>query len=208
MDLATIIANIICVLDKKYAEHDDCIDIKQLRKICALYNTKKTRKTTGRIDDIEFSTPDYSKIDPKKCKDKKKTGKNNRVDSDLNTPEFKKVYTLFVKIVYTCFELNITILDDTDDAYVLKNNYCLLKAIKLAKKKLVIEHIDRLSKDKKTADIDIDAYEKYASSYISKLKICDKLIGWIDLFEKEDNLFNLILPYFYTYNKYIEEYEG
>lgn len=201
MDLSTIISNIICVLDTKYADHDDCIDIKQLRKICALYNPKKIRKPVGSVDDIEFSTPDYSKIEPKK-------GKKEKVKCDINTPEFKKVYTLFVKIVYTCFELNVSIFDDRDEAFIMKNNYCLIKAIKTTKKAMIQDHISKLSQQKKTGALEMNEYETYSSTFISKMKICDKLIGWIELFDTSDNLFNLILPYFYTYNKYIEEYEG
>lgn len=201
MDLSTILANIMHVIDEKYSDVDECVDIEQLRKICSLYNTKKIRKKSGNIEDVEFSTPDYSKIEPKK---NSKTKKN----VDINTPEFKKVYTLFVKIVYTCFELDIELFDTVNDSFVMKNNYYLLKAIRTAKRSLLVDHMSKLAKDKKKLDIDIDEYEKYVSLYISKIKICDKLYGWIDLFEKSDNLFNLILPYFYTYNKYIEEYEG
>lgn len=201
MDLSTILANIMHVIDDKYSDVDECVDIEQLRKICSLYNTKKIRKKSGNIEDVEFSTPDYSKIEPKKNSKAKK-------NVDINTPEFKKVYTLFVKIVYTCFELDIELFDTVNDSFVMKNNYYLLKAIRTAKRGLLVDHMSKLAKDKKKLDIDIDEYEKYVSLYISKIKICDKLYGWIDLFEKNDNLFNLILPYFYTYNKYIEEYEG
>ncbi len=113
--------------------------------------------------------------------------------------------------MYSCLKLDIEIFNfDSNNLATIKNNYQLLKSIESSKKKYIGDHIEILkSNQKKLLLTDMTAYEQYIKSdYLVKMKILNKLIGWISIFETNDNLFSLILPYFYTYTQYIEEYVG
>ena len=227
MKLSLMINEIMTIVSEKYSgTKSECFDIKQIRTLCRLYKQKSspvqpertqsshslseksgkgsrgTNQTSETItfSDIDFSTPDIKKI---------RSSKNKQIESNIGTPEFQKAYCLFIKILYSCLVLDVKIFDESDkDVITLKNNYQLIKSIEAERKRYVSEHIEILNKEKKRSVMNIQSYEKYANDYIFKIKILIKLAGWIDIFEKNDNLFALILPYFYTYSKYIEEYSG
>lgn len=207
MNLSSMISEIVQIIDRTYTHMDECLDIIQIKTFCKLYKSggtgsKSSSSSKVSLDDIDFSSPDINKI---KCKrDKKSTSK-------LNTVEFQRVYSLFIKILYSCLKLDIEIFNfDSNNLATIKNNYQLLKSIELSKKKYIGEHIEILkSNQKKLLSTDMTTYEQYIKSdYLVKMKILNKLIGWISIFETNDNLFSLILPYFYTYTQYIEEYVG
>ena len=109
--------------------------------------------------------------------------------------------------------MDIEIFDMSDEFATLKNNYKLTKSMEYRKKKLIEEHYLILKEQYKYMNKKLDDnYEAYVSEYILKIKIIDKMIGSIDsliqskVFERTDNLFSLIIPYFYTYVSIIEEY--
>lgn len=212
MKLSCMISEIIHIIDTQYEKYveEDCLDIHRIKKFCNLYKQKSitidTRITTTKhinLSDIVFSSPDVSKV----------TKNNNLKKNKLNTPEFNKIYTLFIKLLHACLKLKVeifTVSNKKDDIYcVIKNNYNLIKSIESSKKKIITDHINILQKQHKhISSINISEYETYLTEYVMKLKIFDRLISWVDVLEKNDNLCSLILPYFYTYTEYIEEYIG
>ena len=89
----------------------------------------------------------------------------------------------------------------------------LIKSLEMNKKTLIMDHINTLkSYCKKCYKNIYDEYINYSHDFIIKIKILEKIINSISslldshVFEKTDNLFSLILPFFYTYPEYIEEY--
>jgi hypothetical protein len=194
MKLSQMTSEIIDIINEKYP-HNKCFDIKQIKEFCKL--CKKNNSSDITLSDIDFSTPDIKKIKL-----------NKKVEAKINTPEFQKVYCLFVKIIYSCLMLHVEIFDKDDDIVTMKNNYKLMHSIEHRRRKYVSEHMEILNKEKKKSSINITVYEKYVSDYILKIKIINKLTGWLSILEKNDNLFSLILPYFYVYREFIEEYSG
>jgi hypothetical protein len=203
MNLSSMISEIILIIDQKYNTSDECLDIIKIKNLCKLYKSKSPDSKLS-LTDIDFSTPDINKIKHKKTKSTLK----------INTPEFQRIYSLFIKILYSCLKLGVDIFDtdsnNSNNPVTIKNNYQLIKSIELCKKKYILEHIEILkSGQKNLSSTDISSYEIYIKSdYLVKMKILNKLIGWINIFEKNDNLLSLVLPYFYTYTQYIEEYVG
>lgn len=201
MNLPSMISDIIQTVNQKYGDENECFDITQIKIFCKLCKTKNTTKSAIPLSDITFSTPDAKKINYKE---------NKQTLEKINTPEFQRVYCLFIKILYSCFKLEVEIFDVNKDNFAtIKNNYQLIKSIELCKKKYILEHIEILkSNQKKLSSTDLLVYEDYVAEYLVKMKILNKLIGWISILEKNNNLFSLILPYFYKYTQYIEEYVG
>jgi hypothetical protein len=211
MKLSNMICEILSIINRKYSKYkkEECFDITQIKTFCKLHKQKNldnvANDSTVSLTDINFSSPDIKKIKP--CTKSKQSSFN------INTPEFMRVYSLFIKILYSCLILEVDIFHEDDSGddnnfVTLKNNYQLIRSINICKKKYIGDHIDVLNKQKKNAVINIISYEKYVNEYLCKIKILDKLCRWISIFEKNDNLFSLILPYFYTYTEYIEEYVG
>lgn len=206
-----MISEIINIVNTKYSKYNtkECFDITQIKNFCNLYKPKNI-STTGpdiTLSDIDFSSPNISKV---KISSNIKNNSKQVAGSKLGTIEFQKMYNLFIKLLYSCLKLDIEIFNENSDTFcVIKNNYQLIKSVEIQKKKFVLEHINILKNHcKNISKTDTNAYEKYVTEYILKMKIVDKLIGWINIFEKNDNLFSLILPYFYIYTEYIEEYIG
>lgn len=213
MDLSLMISSIITTIDNKYGDDNESLDIKQIKTFCKLHKPDNTdnnsKKKYSSLSYIDISTPDEDKL-PKKPRKKQ---------LKINSPEFMKIYSLFIKIVYSCLKLDVNIFNtelsdskkksDCDNLVTIKNNYQLIKSIELCKKKCIKEHIIVLEqKQKRISSTDTNEYEKYVKEYLIKIKILNRLIGWINIFENNNNLFSLLLPYFYKYTQYIEEYVG
>ncbi len=206
-----MISEITHIIDEKYSKYNEkeCLDIVQIKNFCGLYKSKNIPNSSNNkmtLSDIDFSSPGIDKI-------KKNNSKTRQNISKLNTIEFQKIYSLFIKLLYSCLKLNVDIFNeksDNDNIFcTIKNNYQLMKSIDSCKKKFIGEHIDILKNQyKNMSTSDINSYENYIKEYLLKLQIFGRLTGWINIFEKNDNLFSLILPYFYTYTEYIEEYTG
>lgn len=199
-------SGIIKIIDEQYSEisDDDCLDIFHIKSICKLYNAKGIAGKTITLSELNFSTPEFKKAPPKSSRKK---------HDFLKTPEFTKKYAFFIRIIYACLKINVTIIDQTDDVMTLKNNYHLIRSLELTKKQLIIEHLGLLKNYCKNITNKIDSdYELYVKNFTSKVKIIDKIMISInklikaDVFEKTDNMLSLLLPYFYTYTEFIEEY--
>jgi len=197
-------SGIIKLLNEKYNKNviQDCLDITQIISICNLYNNNDNNSSTSiSLNDIDFSSPVF-----------KKTSKKN--SNILESKEFKKKYSFFVKIIFACLKTNVEIFDIVNESIIFKNIYALLKSIELAKKKLIMEHIEILKNHHRSIaqKIDESYFDDYIPGFIAKNKVIDKILETIKKLIKEgivnntDNLFTLVLPYFYTYTKYIEEY--
>lgn len=124
--------------------------------------------------------------------------------------EFKKKCVYFIEILYATLKLDVEIFNITKNIMTLKNNYELIKSLKRSHKSATLDHIEVL---KKIVSTNIsDNYEQYSADYISKCKILKQIIDDISklielkVFEQTDNLLTLIIPYFYTYIKIIENY--
>lgn len=208
MEIRNIAPSIVKILKEKYATlvKDECMDLLQIINICTLYKTKSVESEVT-IQDIQFSSsPEFVKVNPK-------THKKKKQEEILQSTEFKQKYDFFIRIIFSCLKMEIEIFDMTDNFATLKNNYKLMKSMEHRKKKLIEGHYLILKEQYKniTKKLDIE-YETYVSEYILQIKIIDKMIGSInrliqtEVFEKTDNLFSLVIPYFYTYVGIIEEY--
>ena len=207
MEISRMSMGIIKIINRKYSEYiNDYLDIKHIKNICELYKFKQNTNNSIGLSEINFSTPDFKKS----TNDKK--NKNNQAEI-LKSHEFIKKYAFFIRIIYACLKIDVNIFDIKNNIITLKNNYLLIKALELKKKELLVEHINTLKNQYRNISqkISID-YESYYENYLMKIKIIDKISGSIGrliklgVFEKTDNLLTLILPYFYTYSEYIEEY--
>lgn len=203
MDIVKMASNINKILDKKYFKsYNKCIDFIQLKNICSIYKNT-TNNSTISLNDIDLKSPDF-----KKCKTKTKD--KNIMESE----DFKKKYAFFIRIFYSCLKMNIEIFDLKDNILILKNNYILLKSISNAKKKIISEHIEELKYYQKSIKKNIrDDYNNYVQNFIVKIKILEKITIFINklidnaIINRNDNLFTLILPYFYKHEKFIEVYK-
>jgi len=205
--------SIVKIIKEKYSSfvNNECMDLTQIINICIMYKNKNKATTTEifhepALEDVHFSSPIFEKINPKNTKKKKH-------DEILNSEEFRKKYDFFIKIIFTCLKMNIDIFDITGDFATLNNNYKLAKTMEHNKKKIIEEHYLLLKEQHKHVNQKLDIiYEKYVFSYILKIKIIDKMIESINIlvknnvFDRTDNLFSLIIPYFYNHRNIIEEY--
>lgn len=206
METSNMSSGIIKLLNEKYDSEvvQDCLDITQLIGICNLYNSDdKCASASVSLGDIDFSSPTFKK-------------KSKSTANILESKEFKKKYAFFVKIIFACLKTNVELFDVTDscNTVVIKNIYSLVKSIELTKKKLIMEHIELLKICHRSIAQKIgDTYfDEFIPNFIAKNKVIDKILESIKKLIKmgtinnTDNLFTLVLPYFYTYTKYIEEY--
>lgn len=203
MEVVKMANNINKILDKKYFKsYNTCIDFIQLKNICSIYKNSADNNSVS-LKDIDLKSPDF-----KKCKTKTKN--QNIMESE----DFKKKYSFFIRIFYSCLKTNVEIFDLKDNILILKNNYILLKSINNAKKKIISEHINELKRYQKSIKKTIDEeYSNYVQNFIMKIKILEKITIFINklidnsIINKNDNLFTLILPYFYKHEKFIEVYK-
>lgn len=209
MELSRMSSGIIKMINLKYNKiiDDDCLDIMQIKNICSLIKTKQTISTNKSISlsEINICSPDFKKMNTKINKKKQ--------NDILKSTEFTKKYSFFIRILYSCLKIEIEIFNTDNNIITLKNNYQLIKSLELHKKYLINEHTSILKSQYKNITHPIDSqYENYCKGFITKIKIIDKVMLYInrlvdnDIFGKTDNLLSLILPYFYTYTEFIEEY--
>ena len=216
--------------------YDDCIDVIHLNKICNIYkrNVTKDQKSTEissnvtsmTIENIEFSSPNFKNT----LGNKKKHSYNI-----LKSEEFTKKYRCFIRIIYACLKMDVEIFDINNNKkekiikksgsksnkpvkkkqnfLTLKSNYYLLRAILDKKRALISNHIIVLKEQYNNISIFITtAYQEYMMEFYQKIKILDKLAQFIEkivadqVVDQTDNIFELILPYFYVYQEFIEEY--
>lgn len=204
--------NIIINLTKKYELYlkNECIDIIQLKDICNLFKIKNKVEENVSLNEIDCGSPNFKSVSPKNGTNKKTYKSTEEI---LFSEEFRKKYDFFIKIVYVCMRMDVEIFNITDEIATFKNNYQLLKSLECYKKQLIEEHFKLLKKQYKNISQKIDTdYESYFSSYITKIKKTDQITSLINklivsnTLEKTDSLLTLILPYFYSYTEYIEEY--
>ena len=208
MNLASMSMGIIKTITKHYSDYDDdeCLDIMQIKNICNIYKINQSGNNINSVmlGDINFSSPEFKKASPKSKK------KNQ---TDIRSDEFKKKHSFFIRILYACLKIEVELFDVEDNIVTLKNNYHLCRALEARKKTLIMDHLNILKTQYKNISQPINAeYEEYYKAYIMKIKIIDKIISSINklikssVVEKTDNLLTLILPYFYVYPEFIEEY--
>lgn len=229
MDLSRMLNGIIRMINKKYPDNveEECLDIVQLKNICNLYKPKNVNNdvqfssSSSVLETFNLSSPKFTKP-IKKSSNAKSNAKSATKSSENNLKNkmkilksdiFQKKYIFFVRIIYCCLKMNVQIMDDDSDLITLKNNYQLIKSIENKKKKIITDHINILHLQCKNITTSIGPdYDSYVRKYLVKIKILDKVIYSIkklinaEVLELTDNLFSLILPYFYTYTVYIEEY--
>lgn len=201
-------SNKIVKIIKKY--DDNSFDINQIKNICSLYKNKSSKNNSLTLDEIIITSPEFKKekINP------------HQIDI-LKSKNFLNKYSFFIKILYACFKIDIELFDNINGILILKNNYKLIKTLIIKKKFLITEHICilknqylNISKNIKEENVqrNLEEYDEYIYNYIAKIKIIDKIMYYLNkliefnILKKTDNILSLILPYFYTYNNYIEEY--
>lgn len=203
MDIKSMANGIIQIIKDSYSEfiENESIDIIQLMNICDLY--KGSGNKSVELNDITFSSPNFV--------NEKLNNKTN--ENILNTEEFKKKYAFFVRIIYSCLKMNIDIFTVINGVAVLKNNYNIIKSLCSKKKELLTQQINLSKHLIKNIDKPVsDDYEETITDITMKIKIIDKITGSINklistnVFANTDNLFTLIIKYFYVYTQFIEEY--
>lgn len=208
MEITRMSSGITKIINERYADFIDneCIDIVQIKNICNLYKNKNKSKNIKSItlSELIISSPDLKKTVSRKSKNQY---------SILKTEEFEKKYNFFVKIIYSCLKMNIDIFDVNENVLTLKNNYELNKALVTKKKQILLEHMSYLKKYYKKVSQEVDTeYESYVMEYITKIKIIERIKKSINklintgVLSKSDNMLTLILPYFYKYTEFIEQY--
>ena len=215
MELSRMSMGIIKIINKSYNEYidEECLDIIQIKNICNLYKVNPVAQNKSgtntqnsvTLSEINFSSPEFKKVS---------NVKNKKKQADiLKSNEFIKKYSFFIRILYACLKIEIDIFDINNNIVTLKNNFQLLKAIEVRKKRLIADHIAVLKNQYKNISQKIDTdYENYCNNNLTKIKIIDKIMGSINkliksgILDKTDNFLTLILPYFYTYTEFIEEY--
>lgn len=202
MDLHITARNIVRVLEEKYSEYIEAgsIDITQIINICNVDDGEESVNSIE-LSDIEFSTPEFSNTNIKKHSTTKKS------------KEFKRRYAFFVKLLYACLKLRVRIFSISGDTMILKNNHNLIKALDSKKKKLIDEHIQLLQNQRSNISNRLtEKYPGYIERFVTKIKIIEKVIASLEsiiedgIIDRCDNLLKLLLPYFYVYTEYIEEY--
>lgn len=212
MQLSKLSLGIIKLINRKYDNQSisESLDIKTTIDICKIYNDKNENIESISLTDIKLSSPDFIKGSPQK---KLKTKFNSKKDTAIYSSDFQKKYAFFIRIIYSCLKMNIEIFTETTDSIIIKNNYKLIKTLESKKKELIKKHINVLDAQYKnpTKYID-DNYNLFFTDNNLKINMIDnilkslrKLIN-LDIFNESDNLFTLIVPYFYKYTEYIEEY--
>ena len=207
MELSCISKSIIKIIDEKYSDFfdEECLDITQIKNICNLYKVKLEDHNSIELNDINFSSPNFEKYNSKS-----QTKKQTEI---LKSKEFTEKYSFFIKQLYACLKMNIEIFNIYDGIVTLKNNYQLIKALETTKKEIINDHQVVLKNQHKNISRLLDQkYEIFVHNYIRRIKIIDKISISIskliqnEVFDKTDNLLTLILPYFYSYSEFIEEY--
>ena len=207
MEIPKMATNIIEMLSTQYKKfiENECIDMKQIINICNLYKVPK-KKCTVPVGDIEIVSPDFRKLT--------KGGKYTLSDV-LSSAEFKKKYDFFVSVMFSCLKIQIDIFDINGDIAVMKNNYRLIKSLEAMKKKMIDKHCTVLKHQSKNISQQVGPeYIDFFNEQINIIKIIDRILYSINklinasVLHKTDNLFSLLLPYFYTYTEYIEEYNS
>lgn len=206
METSRMSANIVKILNKHFAKYirNECFDIIQIKNICNLYNNSTGKNSSITLSEINFSSPEFTKYNH--------TVNKNHLDI-LKTQEFIKKHAFFIKVMYACLKLNLEIFFLEEEFITLKNNYEIIKTLESTKKQLIHEHINILKSQYKDVSKKIsDNYDDYLNDYLIKIKIIDKIHALINgliksnILESQDNLLSLILPYFFTYPEFIEEY--
>src|SRR5436190_2085244 len=113
MELARMATGIIKIIDKEYDQHvdDECLDIIQIKNICNLYKTKNNSVNSISLSEISFSSPEFKKV-------ANKIDKKNQAGV-LKSEEFVKKYSFFIKNLYACLKMGITIFDINDNILTL-----------------------------------------------------------------------------------------
>ncbi|MEM0354202.1 MAG: hypothetical protein QXW79_01335 [Thermoplasmata archaeon] len=211
---------IIRMINKKFTKYlkYECLDIIQIKNICSLYKKKTVDEKSISPSEIDFSSPEKietTDFGARLSSNNPKIRENDmkKEDNILKSKEFVKKYKFIIKVLYVCLKIDVDIFDIGDNMVTIKNNYQLIKSLINKKRKLIMEHINVLREHYQNIEKQIDVeYENYHNSYLSKIRLVDKLINYINklvdfgILKKTDNLLTLILPYFYNYTKYIEEY--
>ncbi|MEM3063071.1 MAG: hypothetical protein QW303_05985 [Nitrososphaerota archaeon] len=213
------------MIDRKFTkfQQSECLDIIQIKNICSLYKKKTDDEKSVSLGEVDFSSPEkidsvdsgasLSSNDLFKSKLNIRQSNKKKEDNILRSKEFVKKYNFIIKVLYVCLKIDVDIFDIGDNMVTIKNNYRLIKSLANKKRKLIMEHINVLKDHYQNVEKQIDVeYEKYHDSYLSKIRLVDKVIGYINklvdfgVLKRTDNLLTLILPYFYNYANYIEEY--
>lgn len=220
MEIASMAAGIIDIINTEYADYADCIDITKIKELCNMCESDDDIQTLS-LNDIELSSPAFKKDVQKSRKQSSRKGASSKsARKSKRTPvpeskEFFKKYGFFIKMVYSCLKLEVEIfeLHSEDNIMIMKNNYHLIKTLEKTKCKFLIQHMAILKTQYKRISEPIDdEYQSYVRGYLVKMRILDRVIRNMrrlvesETLDKRDNLLTLLLPYFYKKMDFIEEY--
>lgn len=204
-NISRLTFKIIDILNEKFPKKDnlECDDVKRIYDICNLYKIDfiNSNNSTSEIDlNVNEIECNISRINSSEF---------------INTNEFITKYNFFVRIIYFSLKLDIEIFSIKENIIILKNNYNFIKYLNIRKKKILTNHIKYLEKVSSNNDKTIpDNFVEYQNDKINSIVIINKIINAINNLNKKnilksnDNLLVLILPYFYSKEEVIEEYNG
>lgn len=190
-------------------------DVRRVRDMCQLYlpsdldpdidtstsDDSDSRKQISRPGDMFFDSPKFQPY------------QESNIDS-LRSQEFINKHTFFVKVVYVCLQLSISIFASHKSGALVLLSYRELKvAIYARKKELLGEHIAILKKQHRSPSKDYSSeYNAYCQDFQSRVDTIHKILRAIDdiiskgIATKQDNLLSMLLPYFRAKERFIERY--
>lgn len=210
MQQSHMILRIIKTLDTKYKHiSPDCLDMSTLRNMLQIYDYSSSFSDTETLElsEINLECEEIKQISSLTLK--------KQIINKLQTDEFLKKYDSFIKIIYMCLKLDISIFNTKSKNIVLiKTNKVLLESLSMHKRQVMKEHLSIIKEQYKFIDQEInDDYLTFVKICVSKMKAIDRLSIKIrrlieEKYVKEnDSVLNIVLPYFYNKIKYIEEYK-
>jgi hypothetical protein len=190
--------SIINILNTKYTKYVGCdnIDVEHLVNICSLYKNKDNTPATI----IKVPMPTFTK-------DIEIAGTQREI---LESDEFTKKYSYFVNIIYACLVTDVDIFEENATGVTMKNIYKIRRSIKIEYKKNVQE-MSRTTM-KLLQDLQVEDYLDIVNGFTNKITVMNNMLTSLNKiitvgnYSNSDNLFVLILPYFYKYTEYIEIY--
>jgi len=192
-------------------------DVRRIREMCMLYlppeeddATDQARTALGSSNDSEqlyqpkdmfFDSPKFQPY------------QESNIDS-LKSTEFLNKHTFFVRVIYICLQLGISIFASHKSGAIVLLSYRELKLkIYARKKELIGDHILILKKQQRAQTHDYTSeYVPYCQDYQRSMDTIHKILRAINdilakgIASEQDNLLSMLLPYFRAKERFIEKY--
>jgi hypothetical protein len=177
-------------------------DLVDLYFLINLYETKPSQTITEISSEVDINDPIDTDLKSK--------------DEIIKSTNFIKRYTVFLKIIFSALLINVEIFKIYRDNQVFMNLYDMKNSFLKRKKKILqeitIQIDDNTKLLKNLLEITYLDYQKIFSITITQIKVIDKVVSIINkiierkLITETESIMNLVMPYFYKYQDFIETY--